>query len=343
MPKANMYQSLHTAVIGPEGQPIEIQIRTEEMHKVAEEGIAAHWDYKGIKGDSKFDRKLSWLKQILDWQRDAITTKEFMEALRVDFFEDEIYVFTPKGRVIRLPKGSTPIDFAYEVHTSLGHTCTGAIVNGRIVPLRHELKNGDIIKVLNSNTPNPHRDWLKIVKTARAKAKIKQFLRSTQAIPVKSVPSVSAEDDGSAKDRLVSIAGINSPIIRLSKCCHPAPGDAIVAYASGHKRVMVHRADCENLYMFAKRKEVKAAWKELKNQPVKIKIIALDRVGLFADILNTVAATGTNVTAAKGKPIGNGIVEVDFGIIAESIDHLKEIIQRVHKLQNIKNVFVENR
>ncbi|MBI2672938.1 bifunctional (p)ppGpp synthetase/guanosine-3',5'-bis(diphosphate) 3'-pyrophosphohydrolase, partial [Candidatus Woesearchaeota archaeon] len=171
MPKENMYQSLHTAVMAL-NQPIEVQIRTEEMDRVAEEGIAAHWKYKGIYGDKDFDKKLSWLREMLEMHNSSKSTKEFMEFLKIDFFEDEIYVFSPKGDVIRLPKGSCPIDYAYAVHTDLGNKCNGAIINGRIVPLRYELKNGDIINILTLNISKPKRDWLKIVKTTKAKSKI---------------------------------------------------------------------------------------------------------------------------------------------------------------------------
>ncbi|MEA3378425.1 MAG: RelA/SpoT family protein, partial [Nanoarchaeota archaeon] len=148
MPKSNMYQSLHTAVIGYGGQPIEIQIRTEEMDKIAEDGVAAHWRYKGFENDEEFDNKISWLKQVTEWQQESQGYKDFMEMLKVDFFEDEIFTFTPKGKVIRLPKGATIIDFAYEIHSRLGDSCTGANLNGKFVPIRTILSNGDQIKII---------------------------------------------------------------------------------------------------------------------------------------------------------------------------------------------------
>jgi len=178
MPKFNMYQSLHTTVIGPEGRPLEIQIRTREMHDMAEFGIAAHWLYKQDRGADD-DGKLRWLRRLLDWQQELSDPKEFMDTLKVDLFEDEVFVFTPKGEVKSLAAGATPLDFAYEVHTDVGHRCVGAKVNGRIVPLSYELRSGDIVEVLTSKRERgPSRDWLAVVKTTRARNKIRQFFKS---------------------------------------------------------------------------------------------------------------------------------------------------------------------
>ncbi len=186
MPKFNMYQSLHTTVIGPEGRPLEIQIRTLEMHNMAEYGVAAHWMYKrsadakgGKNAWSQDGEKLKWLRSMVDWQRETSDPKEFMETLRVDLFEDEVYVFTPKGEVKSLAAGATPLDFAYEVHTDVGHRCVGAKVNGKIVPLHYELRSGDIVEILTSKRERgPSRDWLAVVKTTRARNKIKAWLKA---------------------------------------------------------------------------------------------------------------------------------------------------------------------
>ncbi|GEA16102.1 MAG: diphosphokinase / guanosine-3,5-bis(diphosphate) 3-diphosphatase [Moorella sp. (in: firmicutes)] len=182
MPKPNMYQSLHTTVIGPNGDPFEIQIRTWEMHRTAEYGIAAHWRYKedGGNSDPDFEKKLTWLRQLLDWQREMRDPREFMESLKIDLFSDRVYVFTPKGDVVELPAGSVPIDFAYRVHTDVGHRCTGARVNGRIVPLDYKLKTGDIVEVLTTKGSRPSRDWLHIVKTSQAKNRIRQWFRKEE-------------------------------------------------------------------------------------------------------------------------------------------------------------------
>ncbi|MCL5014028.1 MAG: bifunctional (p)ppGpp synthetase/guanosine-3',5'-bis(diphosphate) 3'-pyrophosphohydrolase [Firmicutes bacterium] len=179
MPKSNLYQSLHTTVMGPEGEPIEVQIRTFEMHHTAEYGIAAHWRYKeGSKEDREFEQKLSWLRQLLEWQRDMRDAREFMDTLKVDLFSDEVFVFTPRGDVLDLPTGSTPIDFAYRIHTDVGNHCVGAKINGRIVPLTTTLENGDIVEILvNRKSPGPSVDWLNIVQTSQAKNRIRQWIR----------------------------------------------------------------------------------------------------------------------------------------------------------------------
>jgi guanosine-3',5'-bis(diphosphate) 3'-pyrophosphohydrolase len=178
MPKVNMYQSLHTTVIGPKGDPVEIQIRTWEMHKIAEEGIAAHWLYKEKKaGKDKLDESLLWLRQLMETQQDLKDPREFLDTVRVDLFPDEVYVFTPKGDVKALPEGATPIDFAFAVHTKVGEHCVGAKVNGKLVPLRYTLRQGDIIEIITSPNQHPSRDWLKIVKSTRARSKINQWLK----------------------------------------------------------------------------------------------------------------------------------------------------------------------
>jgi guanosine-3',5'-bis(diphosphate) 3'-pyrophosphohydrolase len=178
MPKVNMYQSLHTTVIGPKGDPVEIQIRTREMHRIAEEGIAAHWLYKERKaGKDKLDESLVWLRQLIETQQDTKDPREFMDTVRVDLFPDEVYVFTPKGDVKALPEGATPLDFAYAVHTKVGEHCVGAKVNAKLVPLRFTLRQGDIVEIVTSPNQHPSRDWLKIVKSTRARAKINQWLK----------------------------------------------------------------------------------------------------------------------------------------------------------------------
>jgi GTP pyrophosphokinase len=176
-----MYQSLHTTVVTSQGEPLEIQIRTWEMHKTAEYGIAAHWKYKekiDLKKDKKLEERLSWLRQILEWQKDLKDPKEFMESLKIGLFQDEVFTFTPKGDVKILPSGSTPIDFAYIIHTDVGHSCVGAKVNKKIVPLDYKLKSGDIVEILTSKlNRNPSRDWLKLVKTSGAKNKIRLWFK----------------------------------------------------------------------------------------------------------------------------------------------------------------------
>jgi GTP pyrophosphokinase len=185
LPKPNMYQSLHTSVIGPRGERMEVQIRTADMHRVAEEGIAAHWRYKEGRPfadtkDEKDQKRFAWLRQLMEWQRDLKDPTEFIENVKMDLFADEVYVFTPKGDVKALPKGAIPIDLAYAIHTEVGNHCSGARVNGLIVPLRYTLRNGDTVEIITSPNQKPNKDWLKYVITSSAKAKIRSYLRAAE-------------------------------------------------------------------------------------------------------------------------------------------------------------------
>src|SRR5919204_5742422 len=176
MPRPNLYQSLHTTVIAENGMPFEVQIRTEEMHAMAEEGIAAHWKYKDGPVTAKDEQRLAWLRQVVEWQREVSDPTEFLSTLKIDLYPEEVYTFTPKGRVVILPRDATPVDFAYSIHTEVGNTCVGARVNGRMVPLRHKLRSGDIVEIITQAAHQPSRDWLSFTKSSRARQKIKHWL-----------------------------------------------------------------------------------------------------------------------------------------------------------------------
>ncbi len=181
IPRPNLYQSLHTSVIGPGGRAFEVQIRTEEMHRIAEQGIAAHWKYKeGRKGAAEDDQRVAWLRQLVEWQREMRDPGEFMATLKVDLYPEEVYCFTPRGKVIALPRGATPLDFAYAIHTDVGHRCVGAKVNGRIVSLKYALRNGEVVEILTQPGHMPSKDWLALVKTSRARNKIKHVINVTE-------------------------------------------------------------------------------------------------------------------------------------------------------------------
>ena len=181
MPKPNGYRSLHTSVIGPGAERIEVQIRTREMHRVNEEGIAAHWQYKeGGQVNDKSQQQFAWLRQLLEWQRDLEDPNEFLDTVKYDLFTDEVFVFTPRGEVISLKRGGTPVDFAYSIHSEIGNRCAGAKVNGRMVPLRHELRNGDMVEIITNKQQKPSKDWLSFVRTSKARTKIRNYVRMAE-------------------------------------------------------------------------------------------------------------------------------------------------------------------
>ena len=234
MPKPNMYQSLHTTVVGPEGEPLEIQIRTWEMHRTSEYGIAAHWRYKeGGKAD-QFENKLSWLRALLEWQKDMRDSRVFMENLKLDLFDSQVFIFSPRGDVFSMPAGGTPLDFAYNVHTDVGNHCVGARVNGRIVPLDHTLQNGDICEILvNKSSGRPSLDWLSIVKTSSAKHKIKQWFRKERR-----EENVLAGQEAIEKElarQHISLSTLSGEIIeRIAKRLnYPTPTDLFAAVGFG--------------------------------------------------------------------------------------------------------------
>ena len=209
MPRPNLYQSLHTSVIGPGGVTFEIQIRTEEMHRIAEEGIAAHWKYKeGSKGPGTDDQRIAWLRQLVEWQREMSDSGEFLSGVKMDLYAEEVYAFTPKGRVIVLPRDATPIDFAYAIHSDVGNTCTGARVNGIIKPLKATLRNGDVVEILTQPGHQPSRDWLAVVKTSRARNKIRHIINTVERAKAVEIGQKSLEKE--ARRRGVSLGRIST-------------------------------------------------------------------------------------------------------------------------------------
>ncbi len=339
MPKVNMYQSLHDVMLTPEGRVVEVQIRTREMEEVAEEGIAAHWQYKGLGKGTEFDKKLSWLKEIIDWQQESDTAKEFIESLEIDFFKDEIYTFTPRGDVIELPNGSTPLDFAYSVHSEIGNHCMGAKVNGMFVSLRYPLKTGDVVEVITSKTQRPSRSWLNIAKTTKALHKIKKAVQEKEKLPAKAMKKKEKEDLGDKATGILVCEAVSKPKFKLASCCTPNPGDKIIGLTSKTDTVTVHRKDCK-AYEKAAKKKVKVEWRQHFDDVITLKIEALDRPGLFADILNTITFTGASIQNANAKVIGNNMAECSFKLNLEDLEHIKEMIERIRRLQGVKKIFM---
>ena len=275
MPKANMYQSLHTTVIGTNGYPFEIQIRTKEMHHIAEYGIAAHWKYKeGITNSGNEDEKLSWIRQTLEWQQEVSNSSEFVDVLRMDLFANQVFVFSPKGDVMELPAGSTPLDFAYKVHTAVGNSCVGAKINGKMVPIDYVLQNGDLIDIVTSaNSKGPSVDWLKLVKTSHARNKIKQALN-------KSDNSISIERGKEMLEKAVKRKGyepsevlINKYIEKAAKAQNfTAVSDLYIAISGGGVALNRTVLQCASYYHEDKQFELVKQEKEEAN-----KLAAIER------------------------------------------------------------------
>ena len=252
MPKPNMYQSLHTTVFGIDGNMFEIQIRTYDMDEVAENGIAAHWAYKEKNNavanfKNSTEQKLQFFKTIIDLSHEHMSSEDFVNSVRDEVLNNNIYVFTPKGDVIELPKGATPLDFAYEIHTKVGETTVGAIVNNNIVPLDYELKNNDIVKINTNKSSTPSREWINMVKATKTKQKIKiiNVIDKIQEVPVPKVVKVSPKVKNANADIIVD--GIDNVKVTLARCCDPVYGDDIIGYITKGNGITVHRSNCHNL------------------------------------------------------------------------------------------------
>ena len=354
MPKSNGYQSLHTTVIGPAGRPVEIQIRTQEMHRVAEYGIAAHWRYKEKGTDKGMDQKMSWFRQMLEWQDELKDAKDFMESLKIDLFVDEVFVFTPKGNVFGMPNGSTPIDFAYRVHTEVGHRVVGAKVSGRIVPLDYKLCNGDIVEILTGKKNNPSRDWLRFVKTTGARVKIRNWFKkqigvqkeeAAQAIVPKEAslikPLPKRKSRGKGKSA-VTVSGLENVLVRFSRCCRPIPGEPIIGFITRGRGITIHRMDCKNVvgHEVPKERIVKVDWNPQSELhfPAEIIVEAYDRVGVFKDILAQISETKTNVSAAKVSTKRGSSAFLSVTVDIKDSKHLEKVISAIKKVPDVYDV-----
>lgn len=352
-PKSNMYQALHTTVIGPRGEPLEIQIKTFQMHRTAEEGIAAHWHYKegGVK-DKDLDERLGYFRQLLDWQKELIDPQEFMESLKIDVFADTVFVFTPKGEIKELPRDSTPIDFAYAIHTDVGNRTIAAKVNGRIVPLRYRLNSGDRVEIITSARAHPTEDWLKIVKTGKARGRIRRWLREEIEPPgPQEPPKIEARrrrarlPDRETKSVGVVIAGANGLNLHLAKCCNPVPDDEIIGYITqGRGMISIHRRDCLNLLSLVNdpNRIIEVWWDKADtavNYEARISLLAHDRVNLLADILMAISSTSTIINAAQARAIGGGLAKCGFEVEISDKKALERVIREVEKVESVLEVY----
>ncbi len=419
MPKPNLYQSLHTAVIGPEGERVEVQIRTETMHRVCEEGIAAHWQYKeGKKNKNQsMAQQLTWVRHLLETHKELKNPKEFISSFKVDLFSNEVYVFTPEGRVIPLQRGSTPVDFAYAVHTDIGDHCSAAKVNGKIVSLQYKLKNGDRVEIKTAKTQKPNRHWLSFVKTSKARGKVLHFINSvekekslslgtallhkslakyevdpseflkgklfdetlrasgfanleslvrsiglgkvsTHQLIEKLLPREKIEerklkeaDRVKLRERTPDLAGAVSlkcfdddVLLRVSKCCHPVPGDPIIGYITRGRGATVHHIDCRNLQSLGNEPErfVDVVWGDHAKaaHSVRISIIAEDKPGQLAEITRVLASCDINITLANIRQGSDQRANFDFFIEVNDLAHLKRMFSEI---ANVPGVIQVNR
>jgi GTP pyrophosphokinase len=361
VPKSNMYQSLHTTVIGPYGHPLEFQIRTSQMHTTAELGIAAHWLYKeNPKLQAKEYKNIAVFKNIQKRQLEKDRPKDFLKELKMDLYADEIFTFTPKGKIIKLAKGATPVDFAYAIHTEVGHHCIGAKVNKHIVPLKTELQSGDIVEIRTGNKEHPSESWLKFVKSSNARYKIRNWFRKDQqekklkqaktpepkdkkTIEV-SVPNselFKIRDISKQKQQNLIIEGTSNIQLKLSQCCQPIPGDDVIGFVTRGRGLTVHKKTCSSLKSLKIEGErfINIVWESSKETyPVKIAIHAIDRQNLLKDIANEIASAKTNIIKIDADAIVEDNVNFKFIIEVKSTKHLNELIQLLKKIKNVTHV-----
>jgi len=369
VPKSNMYQSIHTTVIGPDGFPLEVQIRTKKMHSTAEMGIAAHWIYKDMSGPSKKDFKdLTLLQNINRIYSDSNNTREFMKGLKMDLVDDEIFVFTPGGKIIKMAKGSTPVDFAYAIHTEIGEHATGAKINNKLVPLRTKLNSGDIIEVLTSKHGHPSESWLKFVQSTRARYKIRSWVRKNNEIITHEEQEKKKEKKSQKEDKIVEVSipeeeqlrlkklsnkqsigislnGTSNILIKLSQCCQPIPGDNVIGFITRGRGITVHKVTCPSLKRLRAEEErlVNIVWEasDTSFYPVKVAVEALDRPNLLKDVADEISLAKTNIikaeiTTQQHYALFKFILEVN------SQEHLKQIINKIKKIKNITDVYKLN-
>ncbi|MBM9614598.1 bifunctional (p)ppGpp synthetase/guanosine-3',5'-bis(diphosphate) 3'-pyrophosphohydrolase [Desulfobulbus rhabdoformis] len=420
-PKSNNYQSLHTTVSGPDGQFIEIQIRTEDMDRVAQEGVAAHWAYKeGQKitsGDAKLFKELKRLVQSLQEVEDP---SEFMESVRGELFEPDVFALTPSGEVRELPHGSTPIDFAYSIHSEVGDTCVGAKISGQIVQLKHKLQSGDIVEILTQKNQHPRRAWLQLVKTSRARTRIRQYLRreekerslklgreicerelkkydvnlkgllksghlrlllkklncnSLDEMLVRvgsgsiTVPhllrTLQPEEFREAEEKrriaemverakrateaaknepsrrtTIDIDGVDGMLIKISQCCRPVPGDAIIGFITTGSGVSVHKADCLNLKATDPARWLDVSWSGTPNSTYRAGVVVRseNRKNLLADISGTISADDANIVELNARTTVENIAEINVLIEVMNLEHLQRLQQHLLQMPEVIEV-----
>jgi GTP diphosphokinase / guanosine-3',5'-bis(diphosphate) 3'-diphosphatase len=338
-PKANMYRSIHTGVRLPNGKIVEVQIRTPEMDEFAEEGVAAHWKYKGMRGEASFEKRIGWLKAVLTLQKNE-GNKEFLEASRVDVFGDRIYCYTPKGDVKELPAGASVLDFAFSVHEQVGYKAIAGRVNGKFLPIRHELAKGDVVEILTNKNQRPHRSWLKYAKTTNARHKIRKALMEHDHLPAMHYKVPKAAIRNSDRAYLVESTEFQNAACALAKCCSPVPGDEIIGIATKKRVISVHTRVCKQALKEEER-WTGARWKESFNQMLRFFVNARERSGVLADLLHTIAMSGFEVKEAKAKLTGPDDMECSFLVAPRRLSELELLIGRIRKVKGILKIYFE--
>lgn len=336
VPKSNQYQSLHTDVITPFGNILEVQARTIEMHYIAKYGVAAHWRYKGTERDKKFDKRIMWLEQILEWKRK--TPSDFLESLKIDLFEDEIVLFTPRGDPIILKENSTPVDFAYEVHTSIGDHCFKAEVNKKLVKLDTPLKSGDIVNIITGKNAKPSRNWLSFVKTGKARSKIRVALGID-------IEKESKADEKVASTQLdiikyISYEGKKSSL-KLSKCCNPKYGDKIAGFRTKEGTITVHTYDCPNIHTLDSSKKVNVTWNIPEKEVKTIVVSVMDKIGLIEEILDSLTQFNINLLSINIKPHKQRI-KISLKVNIKTEEQINLIREALTRLPEVNNIVVKN-
>jgi GTP pyrophosphokinase len=364
-PKDNFYRSIHTAVLGPEGKAVEVQIRTREMHDQAELGLAAHWRYKESRAhDVSYDRKIEWVRKLLEPSQDRDDGgRDFLDQVRAELFEDRVYALTPKGEVVDLPHGATPLDFAYHVHTDLGHRCRGARVNGRIVPLTRELANGEVVEIITHKHPQPSRDWLSetqgFLASPRSRSKVRAWFRKQDeegappagtapeipAAPPPAPPASPRRRSGVRKTSRspVMLGGVSDLPISFARCCAPVKPEPIAGYTTVGRGVTIHRVDCAGLRrMSASRPDrlIAASWTDaVSSQPVTLTIVAIDRQGLVRDIVDLLASEKMTIEmmhTTTDRTQSTATIDVRLGV--DDAQHLTRLLQRIRKVGSVLSV-----
>lgn len=383
-PKPNGYRSIHTAVRGPENRTVEVQIRTLQMHQESELGVAAHWRYKeGGVQKSDYEAKIAWLRQVMEWQKeiasssenkDVIPAEAGTEAPAKDLFADRVYVFTPTGDIVDLPQGATPLDFAYHIHSEVGHRCRGAKIGGSIVPLTYHLQTGERVEILTAKQPNPSRDWLNphsgYLKTPRARAKVLHWFKAlddlheaekAEKTKIKEkkevvIPSTAITPElpaikkpaASQKSRQdIQILGVGHLLTQIARCCKPLPGEPIIGYITLGKGVSIHRKSCNNILHITedtKNRLIEVDWGEKTSDiyPVDIKIDAYDRHGLLRDITAYFASEKINVLGIQTYTEKNSHeAHIQLTLEITALEQLNHILSRLKQIPNVTRAWRE--